>query len=82
LVKSVGITRRIDELGRLVLPVELRRLLGIEDGDSLDIYVDGDRIVLQKVEERCTFCGSESSLRLYRSKQVCGACVGELSRRS
>ena len=77
-MKSTGLPRRIDHLGRIVVPVELRRLLGIEEGDYVEFSVDEGRIVLEKLEERCTFCGSPSELRMFRSKLVCDACVIEL----
>lgn len=70
--------RKIDDLGRVVLPAELRRVLGIRHGDELEICVDGERIILAKVEGHCTFCGSEDDLRPLRSKLVCQGCAAEL----
>ena len=55
-MKSTGIVRRVDELGRIVLPAELRRTLNIAEKDPLEIYVDGTSVILQKFEERCIFC--------------------------
>jgi transcriptional pleiotropic regulator of transition state genes len=78
-MKSIGMARKIDHLGRIVLPSELRRLFGIQEGDYLEISVDGDKILLNKIEERCTFCGSTSDLRPHRSKLVCASCVAEIS---
>jgi transcriptional pleiotropic regulator of transition state genes len=78
-MKSTGLPRRIDHLGRIVIPVELRRLLGIAEGDYVGFSSDGDRIVIEKVEERCTFCGSSSELQLFKGKLVCDSCVSELS---
>jgi transcriptional pleiotropic regulator of transition state genes len=72
-------SRKVDDLGRIVLPVELRRQLGIRAGDELDIAVDGLTVLLHKIESRCVFCDSVDSLRGYREKQVCGNCVTELS---
>ena len=57
-MKSTGIVRKVDELGRIVLPIELRRTMGIEVKDALEIYVDGDHIVLKKYEPSCVFCGN------------------------
>ena len=79
-MKPTGLPRRIDHLGRIVIPVELRRLLGIAEGDYVGFSSDGDRIVLEKVEERCTFCGTPSELRPYKGKLVCDACASDLSR--
>ena len=72
-------SRKVDDLGRIVLPVELRRQLGIRAGDELDIAVDGVTVLLHKIESRCVFCDSVDSLRGYRDKQICGNCVTELS---
>lgn len=78
-MKSIGMSRKVDDLGRIVLPVELRRQLGVRAGDELDIAVDGVTVLLQKIESRCVFCDSLESLRGYREKQICGSCVTELS---
>jgi transcriptional pleiotropic regulator of transition state genes len=78
-VKSIGMARKVDDLGRIVLPIELRRQLGIRAGDELDIAVDGNTVMLHKIESRCIFCDSLVDLRGYREKQVCKNCVSELS---
>jgi transcriptional pleiotropic regulator of transition state genes len=78
-VKDTGMARKVDDLGRIVLPVELRRQLGIRAGDELDIAVDGVTVLLNKIESRCVFCDSIESLRGYKEKQICGDCVTELS---
>jgi transcriptional pleiotropic regulator of transition state genes len=70
--------RKVDELGRIVLPVELRRLFGIRAGDALAISVDGDAVVLRKVEESCVFCDDVVGLRLHHDRPVCARCVSEL----
>lgn len=79
-MKATGIVRKVDELGRIVLPIELRRTLDIEERDSLEIYLDGDRIVLQKYEPACLFCGSEQGLISYRGKNICGECAKNIAR--
>ena len=81
-MKEVGIARRVDDLGRIVLPAELRRLFGIAPGDAIDIAVDGDAIVLRKVDRACVFCDGVSDLRTYRDHAVCGRCVAELAESS
>ena len=63
-MKSTGIIRRVDELGRIVIPVELRNKLGIGEKDPLEIFVDGSSIVLKKMNSSCTFCGSDKNLRI------------------
>ena len=70
--------RKVDDLGRIVLPVELRRLHGIQTGDALEISVDGDAIVLRKLSPGCVFCGSADGLSTFRTRNVCGACRDEL----
>jgi transcriptional pleiotropic regulator of transition state genes len=77
-MKSTGIVRRVDELGRVVLPIELRRNLGIGDRDSLEIYVDGERIVLTKYAPACLFCGSLDHVIEYKGKNICQQCLTEL----
>lgn len=74
-MKSTGIVRKVDELGRIVLPIELRRTLDIAERDELEIYLEGDRIILQKFEPSCIFCGSSNHLLSYHGKNVCRECV-------
>jgi AbrB family transcriptional regulator, transcriptional pleiotropic regulator of transition state genes len=71
--------RKVDDLGRIVLPVELRRLHGIQTGDSLEISVDGDAIVLRKLAHGCVFCRGEQELRDYKGRSVCQQCLGDLA---
>jgi transcriptional pleiotropic regulator of transition state genes len=78
-MSSAGITRTIDRLGRVVVPVEFRRALGIGDHDLVEISLEADRIVMTKLERACTFCGSTANLREHRSKLVCASCVSQLS---
>ncbi|HEX4492184.1 MAG TPA: AbrB/MazE/SpoVT family DNA-binding domain-containing protein [Acidimicrobiia bacterium] len=78
-MNSIGMTRRIDALGRIVVPAELRRILEIGVGDLLDIRVDGGHLVLAKVERTCVFCSSSDGLSPYRDKLVCAACVEMLT---
>ena len=78
-MKSTGIIRKVDELGRIVLPIELRRTLDIEERDELEIYMENDRIILQKFEAACVFCGSSRGLIVYRKKNVCQECIKKMS---
>ena len=71
--------RKVDDLGRIVLPVELRRLHGIQTGDALEISVDGDSIVLRKLSQGCVFCGTCDGLASYRSRSICTECRDELT---
>jgi transcriptional pleiotropic regulator of transition state genes len=75
MMKSTGIVRKVDELGRVVIPIELRRTLDIAEHDSLEIYVDGDRIVLRKYEPACIFCGSSEDVENFMGKNVCHNCM-------
>ncbi len=74
-MKATGITRKVDELGRIVLPKELRNVLEINEGDSMEIFTDGDRIVLKKYQHACLFCGDASDVILFRDKRICRACL-------
>ena len=77
-MKSTGIVRKVDELGRIVLPIELRRTLDIAEKDSLEIYVDDNRIILKKYEPTCIFCGSSKDVITFKGKNICPACLNEL----
>ena len=78
-MKSTGLTRRVDELGRIVLPAEIRQTMDIHVKDQIEIFTDGDRIVLQKYYPACIFCGNTEQLVQYRDKRVCRACIAKLT---
>ena len=78
-MKSTGIVRRVDELGRVVIPIELRNKFGIAEKDPIEIYVDGSTIVLKKFEPNCIFCGNPKKLSEYKGKLVCDKCLEKLS---
>ena len=80
-MKSTGIVRKVDELGRIVLPVELRRSMDIVEKDALEIYVDGNSIVLRKYRPSCIFCDSTKDVRTFRGRNVCPRCLRELRER-
>lgn len=77
-MKSTGIIRKVDELGRIVLPIELRRMLDIAERDELEIFTENDQIILQKYQTSCVFCGASRELSLYKGKHVCDTCVRNL----
>ena len=79
-MKSTGIVRKVDELGRIVLPIELRRMLDIAERDELEIYMENDRIILQKYESSCVFCASTQGLVSYKGKNVCQTCIRNMTR--
>ena len=74
-MKATGIIRKVDELGRIVLPIELRRTLDISEHDEMEIFIENDHIVLCKHEESCVFCGSNQGLVQYKGKYVCSKCI-------
>ncbi len=78
-MKSTGIVRKVDELGRIVLPIELRRTLDIAERDALEIYVEGTTIVLKKYEPACIFCGDSKNVTVFKGKSVCANCLKELN---
>ena len=77
-MKSTGVTRQIDELGRFVLPVEIRRALNINLKDYLEIHVENDSIVLRKFQPSCLFCGNTEDNVLYEGKRICRHCLNKL----
>ena len=77
-MKSTGVVRRVNELGRIVIPIELRRTLNIEEGDPLEIFVDGEQIILKKYEPACIFCGDARDVVNYKGKNICKNCMEEL----
>ncbi len=79
-MKSTGVVRKIDELGRIVLPIELRRVLGIGEKDPVEIYVEEDRIILKKYNDSCVFCGQTKDIKTYKGKNVCSKCVKALNK--
>lgn len=81
-MKSTGIVRKVDELGRVVIPIELRRTLGIEEKDALEIYVDNEKIILKKYEPACIFCGNASDVQHYKGKLICRECALAMSERA
>ena len=78
-MKATGIVRKVDDLGRIVLPIELRRSLGIDVKDPIEIYVDEDTIILRKHDPACVFCGGTKDIISYRGKNICTECAKELS---
>lgn len=75
---DAGIARKIDDLGRIVIPAETRRLFNIREGDQLVITIEGPNIVLRKLEDTCTFCGTTDHVTTFRGKGICTTCRGQL----
>lgn len=74
-MKSTGIIRKVDELGRIVLPIELRRTLDIAEHDEMEIFIENNHVILRKFEHSCIFCGSNQGLVQYKEKFVCNKCI-------
>jgi transcriptional pleiotropic regulator of transition state genes len=77
-MKAIGIVRKVDELGRIVLPMELRRTFDIQKEDPLEIFVDDDVIILKKYEPACIFCGTATEVVQIHGKNVCSNCISEM----
>lgn len=78
-MKSTGVVRQLDTLGRIVLPIELRRTMDISFKDMIEIFVEDDRIVLKKYHPACIFCGDARNVVTFKDKLVCQNCLDELS---
>ena len=78
-MKSLGTVRHVDELGRIVLPIETRKRLGLEPKDPVEIFVEKDRVIIKKYEPSCVFCGSSDDVIIYKDKKVCKGCLADLS---
>ena len=79
-MKTTGIVRQMDSLGRIVLPIELRRTLDIAQKDSLEIFVEGNRIILKKYEPSCAFCENTKDIIQYKGQNICPNCLAELKK--
>ena len=79
-MKATGVVRPVDALGRVVIPIELRRNMGIQTDDSLEIFVDGQYIMLKKYEPACIFCGSNDEIVQLRGKNICSKCIADMKK--
>lgn len=77
-MKSTGVVRKVDELGRIVLPIELRKVLDIKTKDAVEIFMDNDKIVLQKYQPACVFCNETDNVVYFNGKRVCSSCIKQL----
>ncbi|MEX1306916.1 MAG: AbrB/MazE/SpoVT family DNA-binding domain-containing protein [Eubacteriales bacterium] len=78
-MKSTGIVRKVDSLGRIVLPIELRRVMGIDIKDPIEIFVDEGKIILKKYQPACFFCENANDIVTFKDKKICKSCLEELS---
>jgi transcriptional pleiotropic regulator of transition state genes len=77
-MKSTGIIRNVDELGRIVIPKEMRKKMDIANSDPVEIYVEGNKIILTKYHPNCSFCGGEDNVLEFKGKKICSFCRNEL----
>lgn len=77
-MKSTGVVRKVDELGRIVLPIEIRNVLDIKPKDAIEIFTDNDKIVLKKYQPACIFCNDVDNIVYFNGKRVCTDCIGKL----
>ncbi len=77
-MKSTGIVRKVDDLGRIVLPKETRKILDIKEKDSIEIFIDDDKIVLAKYQPACIFCSSSDNIVYFNGKRVCADCIEKM----
>lgn len=79
-MRSTGIVRKIDDLGRIVIPKETRRVLGIKEGDSLEIFTEDENIILKKYQPGCVFCGDAKEVVNFKGKMICKNCLKDIKR--
>jgi transcriptional pleiotropic regulator of transition state genes len=80
-MKSTGIVRKLDDLGRIVLPIELRRTLEIEEKDPLEIFIEDNTIILKKYQPACIFCGNAKEVFTYKGRNVCPDCIQDMNKK-
>lgn len=73
-----GITRGLDSLGRIVIPMSIRKMLNITNDDTLEVYTEGDKIIIKKYEPFCVFCGSENEISDCEGKKICKNCINKI----
>ena len=81
-MKSTGIIRNVDELGRIVIPKEIRTTLDIQSSDPVEIFTEGDHVILTKYYPACIFCGSTENVGVYKNKKICAACLEDLKKQN
>ena len=78
-MKSTGIVRKIDDLGRIVLPIEQRRILEIGDRDSLEIFIEDNMLILKIYQPACIFCGNAKDVMTFKGRNICPNCIHEIN---
>lgn len=78
-MKPAGVVRKVDQLGRIVLPKSLRKRYQMNEGDPVEILVQGDHIILERYRPKCVFCGSMEAVSDYKDRYICAACLSEMT---
>lgn len=78
-MKSLGIVRKLDNLGRIVIPIELRKTLNFADNEALEIFTEGENIILKKYETSCIFCGTSKNISKFKDKCICNNCIEQIA---
>ena len=78
MMKSTGIVRKVDELGSIVLPIEIRKTLDLDKRDAVEIFIEDDKIILKKYFPACIFCGNANGVSYYKGKLICPECLDAL----
>jgi transcriptional pleiotropic regulator of transition state genes len=79
MMKPAGVVRKVDQLGRIVLPKSLRKRYLMNEGDPVEIFVQGDHIILERYRPKCVFCGSIADVHEFKERYLCGVCVKEMA---
>jgi AbrB family transcriptional regulator, transcriptional pleiotropic regulator of transition state genes len=79
MMKPAGVVRKVDQLGRIVLPKSLRKRYLMNEGDPVEILVQGDHIILERYRPKCVFCGNMEQVSEFRERYICGACLEEMN---
>ena len=77
-MKSTGVVRKVDELGRIVLPIEIRKTLDIQQKDAIEIFIDENKIILQKYQPACIFCNQIDNIVYFNDKRICRDCIEKI----
>lgn len=80
-MRSLAMLRKVDELGRIVLPMEIRRMFDIATRDALEIFIDDNKIILKKYEPACMFCHSADNVIVYENRNICKKCVEKINKK-
>lgn len=78
LMKDTGVVRKIDPLGRLVIPIEVRRELGLNENEPVEMYVENKRVIIEKYNPSCLICGETENVKKINEKSICDSCINKI----